>query len=56
MEAVCDSLQLGAAVGSGYAFTFEDFALTLGAVANTGIGIVPEGTGQALSVYWVWTE
>jgi hypothetical protein len=50
-------VQLGAAIGSGFVWTFDDFVLTIGAVANSGIGIaVDTGTGQPLSTYWHWTE
>jgi hypothetical protein len=48
---------LGAAVGSGFVWTFEDFDLTTLIAANAGIGIVVEnGTGQALQTYWKWLE
>jgi hypothetical protein len=48
---------LGAAIGSGFVWSFEDYTLTIPAVANAGIGIAVEnGTGQACQVYWSWTE
>lgn len=48
---------LGASIGSGMVWSFEDFQLTIGAVANTGIGIAVEnGTGQATQAYFNWTE
>lgn len=48
---------LGAAVGSGFVWTFEDFDLTTLIAANAGIGILVEnGTGQALQTYWKWLE
>ena len=46
---------LGAAVGSGFVWTFEDYDLTTLVAANAGIGVVVEnGTGQALQTYWKW--
>lgn len=49
--------QLGAAIGSGFVFTFDDWELTTAAVANSGIGVVVEnGTGQPLQVYMKWYE
>jgi hypothetical protein len=48
---------LGAAVGSGFVWTFEDFDLTTLVAANAGVGILVEnGTGQALQVYFKWYE
>lgn len=48
---------LGAAVGSGFVWTFEDFDLTTLAAANAGVGILVEnGTGQPLQTYWKWFE
>lgn len=48
---------LGAAVGSGFVWTFEDFELTTTAVANSGVGIIVEnGTGQPLQAYMKWFE
>lgn len=48
---------LGAAIGSAMIWSFEDFSLTIGAVANAGIGLVVDnGTGQACQVTWSWTE
>lgn len=48
---------LGAAVGSGFVWTFEDFELTTLVAANSGIGILVEnGTGQALQTYFKWRE
>ena len=49
--------QLGAAVGSGWVWTFGKEGLIIPATANAGIGIVIEnGTGQACQVYFVWDE
>lgn len=48
---------LGAAIGSGFVWTFEDFDLTTLIAANAGVGILVEnGTGQALQVYFKWFE
>ena len=48
---------LGAAVGSGFVWTFEDWDLTTLVLANSGIGILVEnGTGQALQTYFKWLE
>jgi hypothetical protein len=48
---------LGAAVGSGFVWTFEDYDLTTLQVANAGVGILVEnGTGQALQIYMKWFE
>ncbi|MBA2952094.1 hypothetical protein GON03_18945 [Nocardioides sp. MAH-18] len=48
---------LGAAVGSGFVWTFDDFDLCVDAAANAGVGILVEnGTGQALQVYFKWSE
>lgn len=48
---------LGAAVGSGFVWTFEDYELNTLVAANAGIGILVEnGTGQALQVYVKWRE
>lgn len=48
---------LGAAVGSGFVFTFADYELTTSVAANAGVGILVEnGTGQALQTYWRWRE
>lgn len=48
---------LGAAVGSGFVWTFEDWDLCTLVAANAGIGILVEnGTGQALQVYAKWRE
>lgn len=48
---------LGAAVGSGFVWTFEDIDLCTAKAANAGIGILVEnGTGQALQVYFKWAE
>ena len=48
---------LGAAIGSGFVWTFEDFEFTTLVAANAGIGILVEnGTGQALQTYWKWRE
>lgn len=48
---------LGAAVGSGFVWTFEDWELCVNVAANAGVGILVEnGTGQALQTYWKWRE
>lgn len=48
---------LGAAVGSGFVWTFEDNELRVNAAANAAVGILVEnGTGQALQTYWKWRE
>jgi hypothetical protein len=48
---------LGAAVGSGFVWSFEDFDLTTLVVASSAVGILVEnGTGQALQVYFKWFE
>ncbi len=47
--------QLGAAIGSGWVWTFSGLAVP--ATANAGIGVVVEnGTGQACQIYVVWDE
>ena len=49
--------QLGAAIGSGFVFTFDAESLIVPAVANAAVGIVVDvGTGQACSVYAAWWE
>ena len=48
---------LGAAIGSGFVWTFEDWELVTGVASNAAICIVVEnGTGQALQTYWKWRE
>jgi hypothetical protein len=48
---------LGAAVGSGFVWTWPDFELTTLVAANSGIGVIVEnGTGQALQWYIKWHE
>lgn len=48
---------LGAAPGSGVVWTWDDFELTVPAVANAGIGIIVEsGSGQICEAYIKWTE
>jgi hypothetical protein len=48
---------LGAAVGSGFVWTFEDFEFTTLVAANAGIGLlVDNGAGQALQWYIKWRE
>jgi hypothetical protein len=48
---------LGAAVGSGFVWTFRDGEFDTLVAANAGIGILVEnGTGQALQTYWKWRE
>lgn len=49
--------QLGAAVGSGFVFTFGADGLPVLVAANAAVGIVVEnGTGQACQTYWAWWE
>lgn len=49
--------QLGAAIGSGFVWTFQDFELTTAVAAASGIGVIVEnGTGQALQAYIKWLE
>ena len=48
---------LGAAIGSGFVWTFAPGELCTLVAANAGIGIVVDnGTGQALQTYWKWAE
>lgn len=48
---------LGAAIGSGFAFTFGDDGLAIDAGTSNGIGvIVSTGTGQVIDAYLVWDE
>lgn len=48
---------LGAAIGSGFVWTFEDPDLCTLVAANAGIGcLVENGTGQALQWYVKWRE
>jgi hypothetical protein len=48
---------LGAAVGSGFVWTFEDFDLTTLVASNAAVGaLVENGTGQALQIYVKWYE
>lgn len=48
---------LGAAVGSGFVWTFEDDELTTLVAANAAVGcLVENGTGQALQMYMKWYE
>ncbi len=48
---------LGAAIGSGVIWTFSGEGAIIEAGTANGIGIVPwTGTGQILSVYFVWRE
>lgn len=48
---------LGAAIGSGFVWTFEDNELRVPSTANNAIGILVEnGTGQAVQTYWKWRE
>jgi hypothetical protein len=49
--------QLGAAIGSGWVWTFGDLGLSIAVAANAGIGVIVEnGTGQACQAYIVWDE
>jgi hypothetical protein len=48
---------LGAAVGSGFVWTFDDWDLTTLLAANSAVGaLVENGTGQALQCYVKWYE
>jgi hypothetical protein len=48
---------LGAAVGSGFVWTFADFDFTTLVAANAGIGcLVENGTGQPIQWYVKWRE
>jgi hypothetical protein len=48
---------LGAAIGSGFVWTFDDWDLTTLLAASSGVGVVVEnGTGQALQAYVKWYE
>jgi len=48
---------LGAAVGSGFVWTFNDKEFTTLVAANSGIGcLVENGTGQAIQFYVKWIE
>jgi len=49
--------QLGAAIGSGFVWTFGADGLPVLVAANAAVGIVVEnGTGQACQVYFAWWE
>jgi hypothetical protein len=49
--------QLGAAVGSGFVFTFGADGLPVLVAANAAVGIVVEnGTGQPCQIYVAWWE
>lgn len=48
---------LGAAIGSGWVWTFGSRGLSTGlAGTSNGVALVPVGTGQACDVYFVWDE
>lgn len=48
---------LGAAIGSGVIWTFDQTGLVIPDTAAAGIAlIVPTGTGQVLDFYWTWYE
>jgi hypothetical protein len=48
---------LGAAVGSGWVWTFGDCGLRATVGTANGVGVyIPTGTGQLLDVYVVWDE
>lgn len=48
---------LGAAIGSGFVWTFDDWEFCTAVAANAGIGcLVENGTGQALQFYVKWYE
>jgi hypothetical protein len=50
-------VQLGAAVGSGFVWTFDDWEFVTNVAANAGIGcLVENGTGQAIQFYVKWYE
>ncbi len=51
------NVTLGAAIGSGWVWTFADTGISVPAGTGNGIGaIVATGTGQVLDFYVVWTE
>jgi hypothetical protein len=47
---------LGAAIGSGWIWTFGAGGLRIPVGTANGIGIVPVGTGQVVTAYIVWDE
>lgn len=48
---------LGAAVGSGFVWTFADYEMQTLVAANAGVGcLVENGTGQAIQFYVKWKE
>jgi hypothetical protein len=48
---------LGAAIGSGVIWTFQDGEVSVIAATTNGIGVYcPTGTGEILDVYLKWTE
>lgn len=49
--------QIGAAIGAGVIWTFDDWELTLANVATQGLALMPDsGTGQILDWYVKWIE
>ncbi len=48
--------QLGAAVGAGWIWTFGAGGLRIPTGTANGIGIIPIGTGQVITAYFVWDE
>ena len=50
-------VSLGAAVGSGWVWTFGDMGLRAAVGTANGVGIyIPTGTGQLLDFYYIWDE
>lgn len=50
-------VSLGAAVGSGWVFTFGDMGILIAAGTANGVGIIcPTGTGQILDYSFHWDE
>lgn len=47
---------LGAAAGAGWVWTFGAEGLVIPAGTGNGIGVIPNGTGQACDVYILWDE
>jgi hypothetical protein len=51
------NVTLGAAIGSGWIWTFGEFGIAIPAGTGNGIGVlVATGTGQACDAYLVWSE
>jgi hypothetical protein len=51
-----DGATLGAAIGSGWIWTFGDGGLIISQSTASGIGILPVGTGQICTVKFTWDE